>query len=95
MTGPLPRQISLSQRQETLLKRLARRRTCFQQIYIRIQIILLAAMGMNNTHIANKLETSRNTVRLWRERWHASQHLLTSIEKIESPAGRAESKRRK
>jgi len=83
MTGPLPRQISLSQRQENTLKRFARRRKCFHQIYIRIQIILLAAMGMNNTHIANKLEISRNTVRLWRERWHASQHHLSAIEKAE------------
>ena len=84
MTGPLPRQISLSQRQENVLKRLARQGKCFQQIFIRIQIILLAAMGMNNTHIANKFETSRNTVRLWRERWHASQHRLSTLEKAVS-----------
>ena len=83
MTGPLPRQITLSQRQENILKRLARKGKCFQQIFIRIQIILLAAMGMNNTHIANKLEVSRNTVRLWRERWHASQHHLSAVEKAE------------
>ena len=38
---------------------------------------------MNNTHIANKLEISRNTVRLWRERWHASQHQFSVVEKEE------------
>jgi len=83
MTGPLPKQINLSHRQENIFKRLARRGKCFQQILIRIQIILLAAMGMNNTHIANKLDVSRNTVRLWRERWHASQPLLSAVEKVE------------
>ena len=83
MAGPLPKQINLSHRQENIIKRLARRGKCFQQIFIRIQIILLAAMGMNNTHIANKLDVSRNTVRLWRERWHASQPLLSAVEKVE------------
>lgn len=83
MAGPLPRQIILSQRQEKILNRLARRRKCFQLIFLRIQIILLAAMGINNTHIANKLEISRNTVRLWRERWYNSRHRLFTAEQAE------------
>ncbi|MDD4160846.1 MAG: helix-turn-helix domain-containing protein [Methanothrix sp.] len=35
----------------------------------RARIVLLAAMGKNNREIANELEVSLDTVRLWRQQW--------------------------
>ena len=32
-------------------------------------LVLLAAMGKNNREIANELEVSLDTARLWRQRW--------------------------
>jgi len=40
-----------------------------QQKVIRARIVLLAAMGKNNREIANELEVSLDTARLWRRRW--------------------------
>ena len=69
MPGPKPSAINLNDVERHGLELLVRRYTTGQQKVIRARIVLLAAMGKNNREIANELEVSLDTVRLWRQRW--------------------------
>jgi transposase len=69
MPGPKPSAINLNDVDRQGLELLVRRYTTGQQKVIRARIVLLAAMGKNNREIANELEVSLDTVRLWRQRW--------------------------
>lgn len=69
MPGPKPSAINLSDVERQGLELLVRRYTTGQQKVIRARIVLLAAMGKNNREIANDLEVSLDTARLWRQRW--------------------------
>ena len=69
MPGPKPSAINLNDVEHQGLELLVRRYTTGQQKVIRARIVLLAAMGKNNRKIANELEVSLDTVRLWRQRW--------------------------
>jgi transposase len=55
------------------LDMLVRRHTTPQHVALRARIVLLAADGANNCQIAQRLTVSRDTVRLWRERWVSLQ----------------------
>ena len=44
------------------------------------ELFLSAAKGLNNTELAEQLQWSRNSVRLWRERWLASAPSLSVAE---------------
>ena len=46
----------------------ARAGTTPQRLVFRSRIVLLAARGMPSTHVARQLDTSQDTVRLWRRR---------------------------
>ena len=69
MPGPKPPAINLNDVERQKLELLIRRYTTGQQKVIRARIVLLAAMGKNNREIANVLEVSLDTARLWRQRW--------------------------
>ena len=69
MPGPKPSAINLNEVERQGLELLVRCYTTGQQKVIRARIVLLAAMGKNNREIANELEVSLDTVRLWRQRW--------------------------
>jgi putative transposase len=69
MPGPKPSAINLNDVERQELELLVRRYTTGQQKVIRARIVLLAAMGKNNREIANELEVSLDTARLWRQRW--------------------------
>ena len=69
MPGPKPSAINLNDIERQELELLVRRYTTGQQKVIRARIVLLAAMGKNNREIANELEVSLDTARLWRQRW--------------------------
>ena len=69
MPGPKPSAINLIDVERQELELLVRRYTTGQQKVIRARIVLLAAMGKNNREIANELEVSLDTARLWRQRW--------------------------
>ena len=69
MPGPKPSAINLNDVERQGLELLVRRYTTGQQKVIRARIVLLAAMGKNNREVANELEVSLDTVRLWRQRW--------------------------
>ena len=69
MPGPKPTAINLNDVERQELELLVRRYTTGQQKVIRARIVLLTAMGKNNREIANELEVSLDTARLWRRRW--------------------------
>ena len=69
MPGRKPLAIYLTDYQRQRLELLVRRYSTGQQKAIRARIILLAANGKNNREIANELEVSLDTARLWRQRW--------------------------
>ncbi|MDD1734747.1 MAG: helix-turn-helix domain-containing protein, partial [Methanothrix sp.] len=69
MPGPKPLAINLNDVERQGLELLVRRYTTGQQKVIRARIVLLAAIGKNNREIANKLQVSLDTARLWQQRW--------------------------
>lgn len=75
MPGPRPASIKLSEDEQAALERLLRRRRASQQAVLRARILLLAAEGLNNGAIANRLSVSREMVQLWRRRWLSLQEV--------------------
>lgn len=69
MPSPKPRVVSLSSAEQDGLESLVKRHTVSQQIALRGRIVLLAAQGKKNTAIAEALQVTLDTVRLWRGRW--------------------------
>jgi transposase len=81
MRGPTPPVINLSQKVQALLNKISRRQTASQHLVRRAKIILNAAEGLNNTHIAQRLHLDLQTVRTWRRRWLAAAARLRQAEK--------------
>ena len=69
MRGPQPPAVTLTAEARRDLAALARRPSAPQQLALRARIILLAADGANNSHIARQLGIDVGTPRLWRTRW--------------------------
>ena len=69
MRGPKPPTVELTDVERQGLQTLLCRHSTPQQVAVRARIILAAADGMNNSHIARQLELNVDTVRLWRLRW--------------------------
>lgn len=67
--GPKPSVPNLDQEQQDQLQALARRPSTPQQQMLRAKIVLLAHQGLNNQHIALKLDISTGMARQWRRRW--------------------------
>ncbi len=72
--------ITLSSRQEVLLKQLARCGSNPHRLVRRAQLVLAAAAGKSNTQISQHLELDRGQVRLWRNRWLAASVELAAAE---------------
>jgi transposase len=85
MPGPKPPAISLTDAERQGLELLVRRYSTGQQKVIRARIILLAATGKNNREIANELDVSLDTARLWRQRWLDLQPISLADLSIEEP----------
>ena len=65
--------IILSKPEEQGLLQITRRHRSEQQGVLRVRIVLAAAQGFSNAHIARKLHVCADTVRLWRDRWAGLQ----------------------
>ncbi len=63
--------ITLTDPERTGLEALVRRHTTPQQIATRARIVLAAAAGQTNVQIVQQVGLSRESVRLWRDRWAA------------------------
>lgn len=67
--GPRPTEICLTECQRAILEELVRRHQTPQVEVLRARIVLAAATGARNTHIAHTLGLDPKTVHLWRQRW--------------------------
>ncbi len=79
---PTPRALSieLSERQQSLLEKIARKRSTPHRLVQRAQIVLMAAEGMDNTTISKQINLHRHQVRSWRQRWQTSVKRLDCLE---------------
>src|SRR5438105_9230865 len=77
--------LHVSPLQQELLQRLVHRTTSAQRLVKRGHIILEAAEGTSNTKIAQHQQVDYETVRRWRDRWHAAQARLQAIEATGKP----------
>jgi transposase-like protein len=59
----------LSEDERAQLESWARRRSSAQALALRCRVVLLAASGLNNTEIAERLGVHRPMVRKWRSRF--------------------------
>lgn len=80
MRGPRPEPLYLSGAQEQIVKQILRRTSSSQAIVMRAKIILAAARGERNQHIAQQLKVARITVRTWRTRWSMAADQLQAAE---------------
>jgi putative transposase len=69
MPAPIAARVDVTPAERTDLDALTRRHTAGQQLVVRARIVLAAADGHPNGQIAQALGVSRETVRLWRQRW--------------------------
>jgi transposase len=69
MPTPVAVAIELSDDERARLESWARRRTSAQALALRARIVLLAAEGLKNTEIAERLGVDHATVRKWRTRF--------------------------
>jgi transposase len=77
MSISTPVLILLSEDERAQLERWARRRTSAQALALRSRVVLLAAEGLNNTQIAERLGVHRPMVRKWRGRF--AEHRLDGL----------------
>lgn len=80
------RKVLITERQQELLRTLARSSTCSQGVARRARVILLAFEGFNNEEIAAEVGLGRHQVGVWRLRWQRAWDQLTIVECCESPA---------
>lgn len=62
-------QVLLKEKEQEALTQIIRRHRSEQHMVLRARIILAAAQGHSNAHIAHELQVNVDTVRLWRDRW--------------------------
>src|SRR6266516_3587872 len=80
MPHPQASVLHVSPLQHELLERMVHRSTNAQRLVKRGHIILEAAKGTSNSQIAQHLQVGYETVRRWRDRWHAAQARLQAVE---------------
>jgi putative transposase len=61
--------VILSEKEQEGLLQITKRHRSEQQVVLRARIVLLAAQGFSNPHIAHELGVNVDPVRLWRDRW--------------------------
>ena len=78
--------IMLTEKQESILRRIHRSTTASQRLVQRVHIILLAFAGSLNVDIAKIVGLARKQVGLWRRRWQQSFDAMVAIECRETQA---------
>ena len=82
MPSPQAKPLHGSTLRQELLQRMVQRTTNAQRLVKRAQIILEGLKGTSNSPIAQQLQIDYETVRRWRDRWHAAESRLQAIEEI-------------
>jgi putative transposase len=81
------RKITITERQQEVLRTLSRSRQCPQGLAQRAEMILLGFERWNNEDIAELLKCERHTVAMWRRRWASTFDKLVLIECMEGLPG--------
>jgi putative transposase len=81
--------IILSETEQAELEKLLRRSSTSQQIAMRAKIILRAAAGEGHGAISRALGITKDTSRLWRNRWLELRDCEMSVEERLADAGRS------
>lgn len=88
-TFPMPNRqasvLSVSSFQQQILLRMVHRTTSAQRLVKRGRIVLEAAQGTSNSKIAKDVQIDYGTVLRWRDRWHAAETRLQTIEATGKP----------
>lgn len=84
---PLPeaKTIEVSPQERALLEHMVRQANNPQWLVTRAKIILGAAAGQSNRGMAAEMDLTRNTVRLWRERWQDTAEPRAAAAAAEEP----------
>ncbi len=69
MPNPVAAEVVLLDEEREQLERWTRRRTSAQALALRARVVLLAADGLTNTEIAERLGITRPPVTKWRNRF--------------------------
>ncbi|MBI3360515.1 MAG: helix-turn-helix domain-containing protein [Chloroflexi bacterium] len=80
MRGPQPISLHVTTCQRGILEQIVRRTSSPQAEAARAKIVLAAADGFNNQHIADRLGLQPPTARKWRGRWAQADDRLAAIE---------------
>ena len=79
--------IVLSEPEQQALLQIIKRRRSGQQAVLRARMVVAAAEGRSNAHIARELAVSVDTVRLWRDRWASLQGIalerVSAVERLQ------------
>jgi putative transposase len=85
MPNPQANRLDVSPLQSQLLEQMVHRSTTAQRLVKRGHMILEAAKGSSNSHIARHLQMGYETVRRWRDRWYVAQARLQAVEATGKP----------
>jgi transposase len=80
MSGPRAAKVKLTSRFHQILKKITGCYTNPYWLVLRAKIVLYAATGASNSEIARRLDTSRDTVAKWRDRWIEVEPYLLAVE---------------
>ena len=72
--------IAMSERQQRLLLDHSRKQTISYRLQIRLQILIKASKGINNSQVRRDLGISLNKVKQWRCRWSSDYESLCNYE---------------
>ncbi len=80
MRGPNPPGIKLTAVFKNILEKIARCYTNPFWLVLRAKVVIYVATGVNNSEIARRLDTSRDTIIKWRGRWLEAEPRLLAAE---------------
>lgn len=84
MARQTARRLDLTTGEQEIVEHMIRQATNPQWLVTRAKIVLKAANGQSTRGIAYDLGLTRNTVRLWRERWQATTAQRAATQAVEA-----------
>jgi putative transposase len=78
--GPKPEKVTVSQKQDQVLRKLIKRPSTAQKTALRGRIVMECAKGTRIQHIADDEKVTVSTVKKWRRRWQEAASYLGEIE---------------
>jgi transposase len=80
MRGPKASEVKLTSVLKKVLEKITRCYTNPYWLVLRVKIVLYAGIGVSNSEIAQRVDTSRDTARKWRNHWLEAEPRLLAAE---------------